>query len=350
MSFFNMIKRIKNINTFRSNIYQKADDIINRYMTYLSNGSWSCDCTLSLFYNKKYTKFVMRHKANLSAFFRFCKDLNKFAYTIKNKILNYRCLVTANNTVFNASYFMISTSGSEVRFVDLENGLLLTKYDNLEKMEKMINNRKLFSEKGFNTIPIIDVDYNNIFTIEKFINQIKYNHNVGFQNLIIQYNNYFLHNDCKSNPLDENSIEHKCNIFNYCHASSVIKKNYINFLKSKNYKTILSHGDCYFLNYLFDGEQYYLIDFEHPGEKIFFYDIIYYIVDDFYLNNHHLAYNYLNGKMDLMFEKLFNLAGATYQKEMRFIYFLVVFNDFMGRNPPDDLKKSLEKLIIKYGQ
>ena len=122
-------------------------------------------------------------------------------------------------------------------------------------------------------------------------------------------------------------------------------------LSSKCLQQIVSHGDCNYFNYIFDGESFFFIDYDRAGTHFFFCDCFFYIFWQYYiLNDSSLIENCLNGKYDCLFTSLFERFDAQYNNKFIYIYILLTIYDVSDWEGNIDMINSLERLATKYDE
>lgn len=90
---------------------------------------------------------------------------------------------------------------------------------------------------------------------------------------------------------------------------------------------INSHCDLSFFNILYDGEKFYLIDWEYYHTNLFCFDSLYWMSYEAMVNNDYSFFDeYFAGKYDDWLEQIFNASGIPYYKEKRrsYIYLLLL--------------------------
>ncbi|NMA74575.1 MAG: phosphotransferase [Bacteroidales bacterium] len=84
---------------------------------------------------------------------------------------------------------------------------------------------------------------------------------------------------------------------------------------------VMCHGDLWFENILIGGT-FYIIDWEHAGEYLFFYDFFHYAITEYMRKGDaSIVHRYFMGQFDYIFNELFEIVGLTYRDEERLLYF-----------------------------
>ncbi len=95
----------------------------------------------------------------------------------------------------------------------------------------------------------------------------------------------------------------------------------------------LQHGDLSRENLIFGESEgktdFWWIDWEHAGERIFFYDYFFYIVNSALYYDMDSFECYINGEADEALEKMFSHFGLSFDKNKRFDYLLIFMIPFL---------------------
>lgn len=96
----------------------------------------------------------------------------------------------------------------------------------------------------------------------------------------------------------------------------------------------IQHGDLSSENLIYGKSNnhvgYWWIDWEHVRERIFYYDLFFYIQHSaFYFNNDMILQEFLSGKFDLILSDLFRRFGQVYVPKCRKEYFCVFLITFL---------------------
>lgn len=98
--------------------------------------------------------------------------------------------------------------------------------------------------------------------------------------------------------------------------------------------TSLQHGDLSRSNQLYgtcdNKTDFWWIDWEWAGNRIFFYDYFFYILNTaLYYNEPEVLYSYLNGEFDTDLTAFFNTYDLMYEPADKMDYFLIFVIDFL---------------------
>jgi thiamine kinase-like enzyme len=114
------------------------------------------------------------------------------------------------------------------------------------------------------------------------------------------------------------------------------------------------HGDLWSSNILIsydDEEKYYLIDWEHSGEYVFFFDFFKWIeLETFKNKNDNYLNRYLSGGYDREFDELFSILGIQYDEKHKVAYFFMYFADYFYKRVLDKSIHRKMQIHHKYSQ
>lgn len=95
----------------------------------------------------------------------------------------------------------------------------------------------------------------------------------------------------------------------------------------------VQHGDISKENLLYgeaDGKtDFWWIDWEHARERVFFYDLFFYMINSAYYYNDEALRLYLSGEMDEILKAFFNHFGVKFNSEKRKDYLLIYMMVFL---------------------
>jgi thiamine kinase-like enzyme len=202
----------------------------------------------------------------------------------------------------------------EYKLFDVDESLIATYYEDETRMKNIIINRTKWAE-FFNTIPF-SVDEGNKFIFESLYNHNQLSAEKEFLIILEDYKKYYSILEFNNNVnIDIEKLQEfysKIGKSNDCTGMNAYVK------ELNEYKTCLTHGDLWYSNIIFDGHILFYLDFEMVKERIFFYDLIYYIVSEFSIRkNSVLIENYAKGIYDKAFSELFELAGTKYDSSKK---------------------------------
>lgn len=296
---------------------------------------------------------------NPKAKFIFTEDKYNFTYVLSKKHNGIDKTTKLSNKIISLSYFykknspaiifegnaiLISSNGNELRFIDFKKSVLCTRYNSILRYRRILELRNIWS-KYFNTIPIIEKNENLLYTIEDFVKKrpiyaeekliFILKSNVASMPKIPKHIASFTQNDY-------NSIKYfvkRLNIFE-------LYDQLIQTIKTDCSIHTMTHGDATFLNVIYDGNDFYFIDFENVATRVFFFDPLYFIY--FYSCNvdFSLINNYLSGMYDSLFSEVFRAVGLDFNKSGRCLYILCFLYYQQKRHPI--LNRQFLKYICDY--
>lgn len=137
-----------------------------------------------------------------------------------------------------------------------------------------------------------------------------------------------------------------------CESKSLVER--IKMYMSKEvfqerYIFCLQHGDLSADNLMYgevDKEvDYWWIDWEHVGNRVFFYDVYFYILNNAVADKNYIpTQNFLSGLYDDELERLFSAAGHKYLRNKRKEYFIRFAIDFINeRLSAERIKGAVEQ-------
>jgi hypothetical protein len=257
----------------------------------------------------------------------------------------YTKIVLSMNSKSEFTILLITSSGREYKLFDTENLLIMTIYKNKERLNKIVLNRKFWGE-NFRIIPFT-VNNKEQIICEKLFDKEYCDSEIMFKHILNDYMYYFSRIKCDVN-LDLDLME--LNMF--CQKIGKIKDFQLLTENLVGRKTCIVHGDLWRSNIINNGGKLYYLDFEAVGKRIFYYDLLYYIIHDFIvMNDSILLRNYMGGKYDSDFEKLFNIVGIQYCAEYKIIYlelicYFIYYEKWHNSNYEDNINKIIKTLKV----
>ena len=187
----------------------------------------------------------------------------------------------------------------QMYIIDYNNSQVLTLYNSKRRMQNILERRSAFNEY-FLTPEIYGINIEKRFVIEEYIQRKQISHNnqftLVFQDILV----------AQKKSVNNNNVRKYSDEFIECFRTAISRLNLsyldriMDFIKCGYYRENLSHGDMYRLNTMFDGQKIYYIDYESVStNRIFFYDVLYYIMMDIHhFSDDHLYKDYLDGMFD----------------------------------------------------
>lgn len=215
---------------------------------------------------------------------------------------------------FMGTDVIISSSLTEYKVFDYCTDRVLTYFKSEKKMDRIIRDKKLFIDV-FRVPRTLTINYKNSFIIEEMISHHDFDVRQAFEELCSDISKFILYN---STYLERDPNYHnKCKFFSDRFGQSEL------LIESIGSLMTLTHGDLWSSNCIFDGEQFYITDFERVGKRYFLFDFFLFIFTEWHLNgNAALIDNYFNGRYDRYLDLVFKGCSLTYENESRQSYFL----------------------------
>lgn len=244
---------------------------------------------------------------------------------------------------FQGSEVIISSSQTEYKVFDFAKRLVLTIYQTPQKLKLIQLNKDKF-KNAFLTPNTLTINENQLFTIEELILHQKYSIHEAFCCLTKSIS-AFLKDNADKVFRDTSAYLKACDLFASRFGNSVLLKSPIGEIKC------LTHGDLWSSNLIFDGESYYLTDFERVGVRFFLYDAFTFMFTEWLVNGDScLLDSFFSGEYDMQFEEMFYSIRAVYNSERRqeyFLAFLVSITDERWRQY-FGIDKMIRELINQY--
>ncbi len=248
---------------------------------------------------------------------------------------------------FSGSQIILSSSQKELKVFDYKRQLVLTKYTSFEKFAKYNSYKELFAQ-SFNVAKTIRIEEQGLIIVEQFISHNKFSVEPVFQMLIPSLIKHAKNSILSCN--DKNALfNDKANSFAAYFGKST-------FLENQSVlPIILTHGDLWSSNVIFDGKDIFIIDFERAGNRPFLFDFFTFIFTEYLLNKNQLLLNkYFRGDYDAMLKDLFKAVGKDYsinKKESYLLCFLVEYFSERWKEPANKvewIKDFLNEYIPSY--
>lgn len=299
------------------------------YGNYLENGCY--------IFNKDYTQIIninnsekIQTYANKLNFFSRAKRtlINLPKYIFVNK------KITINNKekIFEGNLVLIPSKEYGVKI--FSNNKILTISDDKKYIETINNNKKIMSNI-FDVPKTISLDENLI--IEERVPNFKYDKEEALIYILNSYINYF-----KNNKITGSIINKKRN--------KLIEKSFTRYENIIINLEIMQHCDIWSENIIYNGNRYYIIDYENVKKEYILYDFFTFIYSEVYMNkNYKLLNNYFSGLYNEYLNQYFILLGMKFDKEklkdyyISFLYYFCL-NRF---NHYNSIKLSKELYKIK---
>lgn len=306
-------------------------NLVQEHKVYLKDGLYKNSLRGDYIYEKS-SRSYLRGKtySSLIHFNSFVDSIlylfvNFFTYRVSNK----------KESKFHGTEMILSSSLTEVKIFDFKSQEVLTKYRDVDKLKRLQIDKGYFG-KYFNVPETISLSIIDRYIIEKFIPHVKFEPEAALQYFCEKFTAYII--DIRDTVIIDKEGDQKRNsIF----ANQIGNSEML--VKIVGLPKLMVHGDFWSYNVIYDGNKYYLIDYEKKGVKYFLYDFFCFIFSEItLLKDSHLLKSYINGDYDVVLSKMFDSVGIRFEDSMRgeyFVAFLVeIFND---RSWPKELSETL---------
>ena len=255
----------------------------------------------------------------------------------------YSIYITGDKTIFPGETILLSRIVGKGKIISFDRKQILSFYPNPFDMLIDVQKRSLFPEEHFNLPTLFRIDIGNSFYIEQYIFKKNYTPYDAFKYVCQTALSFQTSGRCKSfnvcnlklsfNDLEQIIGESTC-------------RDVVGFIESNSYKRCLNHGDLYRNNIIFDGKRFYYIDYELAGNYVFFFDVLYFAMMEFYLfDNSAIVDMYFQGKLDDFFYKIFNAHGVKYIPSSKKAYFFIMCYEYFFIKYNTKIPDSLINLI-----
>lgn len=233
-------------------------------------------------------------------------------------LICYHIPQKGSGCLFSGDELLVSSTQTEFKSFDKSSGLVLTLFSSLEKYLTVLRNKQ-FMDPWFLVPETIDETPDHLTMIERYIPQHPFDTRLAFNSLIEDYLKY-MQVVTKSHVVRAAEFSRMKDLFLTrfstlsCHPDAC------------GAYRIITHGDLWSSNMLFDGKRYYIIDFERVGERFFLFDFFLFIVSEWqFFKDDKLISSYLNGEFDEKLSIAFSLLSLRFRKENRRQYLLTFF-------------------------
>ncbi len=213
---------------------------------------------------------------------------------------------------FGGTEIIISSSGQEYKIFNIDRSSVLTLFSDINKMLCVVSNKNHFKDY-FYVAQTLEVVREKKFIVEEFISQKIFDKEEAFRCLAKQYAVYARNfPSFKDDDADEN-----CRFF----AQRFGKSDLLDLVKE--FPMILSHGDLWKSNVMYDGFWYYITDFESVKPRFVLYDLFCFIFTEYVLyDDMTMILYYFQGKYDDLFSDVLLSVNIVFDREKRGLYLL----------------------------
>lgn len=289
---------------------KKLDNILGRCQLYLMPGTYRLSLSEDVVYNT-------RTSSSLSRLTFSSKHKVGFISNLANHIVNVfvtKTLIHEIKTNFQGSEVIITSSQKEYKVFDYSNKEVVTIFDSLEKQNKIEKN-KLYFSKYFNVPRTIEFKPDLYCQKEKLIIHAPYYLNDAFTDVLQKYLFYC---SCNNKPqINHIYWDERCATFAKRFGESA------QLLELKKLPIIFTHGDLWASNVIYNGESFFITDFENCSYRFFGYDLMTFICSEWIINNDSsLIELYLAGVWDTYFIKISNLYSLSLESGLKNLFLL----------------------------
>lgn len=319
------------INAREKSIEHKKELVlmVKPFFPLLKNGLYYVDYVSRIIYRWTYfKKYKQETMHTYDGYHSSYNSTRRFRRIISLLIHNRPFLVFHMKNTYSYSLVIISHGKDTIKLFDYKNKHVASFYfDSTLKNINFVNKKRLY-DMGYNVpktiIPDAYITSKN-GQIEEMIEKKDYNHEQGIIHWIDRISKF---NNNKYNMLcDKNDLSLRYNsILNYLIANNFSQEVELfnKFVDDNCYIIKPCHGDFYPLNYIFDGKEYYAIDYEFSCNKIFFYDFIIYLCKCFIMYKEvYLLEKYFNGAYDESLVIFFKSNNVSFASNAKLLYLIV---------------------------
>ena len=280
--------------------------IPRRYADYLIDGEYRWNVSATVLFSDKEADVV---NDELSAIFLNISTTKNVLRELFCKWVRFR--IKKNPKVFWGQFLSISSSAKELRIFDLRSRKLLTVFEDTKRASKLLKQRDYWNMY----IPTVKYSiYNASTIIEPLLKKISFSSLEVFPTILSIYTNYY-------EAINNGDLE-------FCHIDVEDEMNMCKL------PILMTHGDLWKSNVIYDGEKVYIIDFEHSKNRVFYYDLFTYMLMDFaFFNDLSIWQNYLSGVYDQAFSRAFSALGVVYYPCYKIKYYKVFLDSFKSDRP-----------------
>lgn len=336
--------------------------LLRRNKRYLKKGKYVFDKTMSYLYLKNDMKSYLISNILNNDFKVIAYNNNVFKTFINIiiKFITWPFRIIINNGESHGIALLPSSTLKDFKVFDIDNNKVIAKYSNRYEYEKEIRNYNIFREH-LNPPQIYESRLIDLIIVAELINfkpinKMSDDEFIYVRGIVFEY----LYNFQKSIIKDKTYANIRDIYIKYTRNKRLEKLISIidlsDELMKKPLPMNLSHGDLYPSNILYNdiNNTVSVIDFEHNGYNLFFYDLFNLIDGETVIRgNYESIDDLISGKYDNYFHKLFKLYNLNYSDfdivELFKLYFLnsCITKDLLDSHLLDSQIKRF-KLIIDY--
>ena len=319
-------------------IAKRNRTIIHELSSFLMNGKYKTSAHGDCIYNSYYTqKMASQTFSSLKKINIFAKPFIKIIYQLSTTKINTK------EKIFGGTEIIISSSLSEYKIFDYLRKEVLTKYKSSSKLQRVIKGKNIFAQ-SYNVPKTITVNNNEAYIIEELIPHVEFDSEMAFKNICISicaHTKLYISSLCTNKASYQDACVHFSNRFG---ESDIL-------YEGLGSTELLSHGDLWSSNVIYDGSKQYITDFERIGSRYFLFDFFFFIFSEWHLNQKaKLIINYNEGLYDVFLHEIFQIVGHKFDTKKKDCYlaaFLVSVTYERWKNYID-INPFIESFIKKY--
>lgn len=326
--------------------------VVKEYESYLADGAYHITYANKL--------ILFQHTPEAQLFLnRISAHLTRNSFSLKKKVYSFlrntavhlakprRIHILNNGEVRGRGQLIMVTYQGDVKIFDFVNHIVLNKINDFtEYTHRKETHHKI--QNHFMTPVIAFVDSEQLI-LEKYIDFQSINTwNKGdkqqlIKDLFEQYTDYLA--SVSVHKQSSIHIEEFLSVITHLaprHALVNIIKECLSLgWENTEFPVVRGHGDFCFKNILVDDENTYVIDWEQAQDNSFFYDLLYFFLEEANEGNVSLLKRFLEGKYDYQFQRVFALFEYTFHTEYRKQYLMITILEQVYRLKDNENEESI---------
>ena len=293
--------------------HKRNQRLIQECADYLRDGDYISSISYDTVYNRRFPPHL--NTDTFTAQRNKLFPLSKIIIRFFNVFFDYKVHHGNNQAEFNGTEIIVSTCMTENKIFDFQKNQVLTTYQSKSKLLK-IDESKHFFVNTFNVPTTLDINVDRSYLIEEFIPHSEYDVEMVFRQLC---NDICRHLDYFSSKIFYNAdyYEEACKHFESRFGTNGLIREKVGDVM------VLSHGDLWSSNIIYNENKVYITDFEHVGDRFFLYDFFMFIFTEWQLKeNDRLVVNYFGGYYDEVLCQMFYKVGLNYDNKRKNNYFM----------------------------
>ena len=334
-----LISRIISNRKNKTNVVKE----FSQHFSMFKKGVYLINCKNNFIYNISEYKTYLFESRNTYRGQEERKRKNNFFKKFFLFFYNYRlCVLWKQKQNGNCTLGILTSKLDTIKLFDYKNNKVFSFYKDKNKLLTLSKNKNLLSQIGFLTI---DSTIKNSILCEKYIHKQNYDYEFGLISFLSWHNKSIKHDKISTLSKDNINIKATKDFLIDYNLFGLIDLLH-NFVKENNYKICFAHGDFHPMNYVFDGEKFFVLDYENVSKHIFFFDPLFYISQCLlFYNNTNLIKSFFNGKYDFYFDKYFSKYGSKFNKEYKSLYIALTIIDWYNYKSSSTLFYVISKLL-----